>query len=176
MIELSALMWTFGMFFAIIGFLRGWNRELVASAGIVLGVFAIFQFDGFLRGILFTAIPRTQVFLLQAVAFVAIVFLVYQAKDFSGVQRRDERDLQAGLLGAAVGFINGYLIGGSLWYLLDINEYPFDAMILAPAANSPSAQSIGWMPLMLLGGGASGTGDLLAVLVLVLLFVVLVVI
>ena len=35
-------MWTMALFFAFIGFLRGWNRELVATAGIILGLFALF--------------------------------------------------------------------------------------------------------------------------------------
>lgn len=176
MIQLSTLMWSLGVFLAIIGFLRGWNRELVGTAGIVLAMFALFQFDGLLRGTLFLALPPSQVFLLQAALFLFAVIFVYQARELGGAEERDERDLQSGFLGAVVGFFNGYLIGGTLWYFLDINEYPLEQFVIAPSATSPSAEALNWMPLVLLGGGASSTGDILAVAVLALLFIVLVVV
>jgi hypothetical protein len=175
MIQLFSLMWVFAIVFAFVGFLRGWNQELVATAGLLLALFAILQFDGMLRGTLFFTLPRDQVFLIEGAVFLGVTFVVYQARDLRGAQRRNENNLGAGILGAVVGFLNGYLIGGSLWYLLDINEYPLSQFITAPTLTSPSAQNLNWMPLVLLGGGASGTGDLLAILVIVFLFIVVVV-
>jgi hypothetical protein len=166
-------MWTLGIFFAIIGFMRGPRREIVVSAGLVLALFAIFQFDSILRGTIFLAMPAAQVFVIEAGFYLAIAFIVYQAEDISGSDRREEGDWQAGILGAFVGFVNGYLIGGSIWYFLDINEYPLEQWVTAPAVGSPSAQSLGVMPMMLLGGGASGTGDVLAIGVIILLIIVL---
>ena len=58
MIQLSAVMWTMAIFFAIIGFLRGWNREVIATAGIILGLFALFQFDSLIRGVLLANVPN----------------------------------------------------------------------------------------------------------------------
>jgi hypothetical protein len=175
MIQLFSLMWVFAIVFSFVGFLRGWNQELVATAGLLLALFAILQFDGMLRGTLFFTLPRDQVFLIEGAVFLGVTFVVYQARDLRGAQRRNENNLGAGILGAVVGFLNGYLIGGSLWYLLDINEYPLSQFITAPTLTSPSAQNLNWMPLVLLGGGASGTGDLLAILVIVFLFIVVVV-
>ena len=174
MIQLSSLMWATAIFFAMIGFLRGWNRELIAAAGILLALFTVFQFDGLLRATIFQALPREQIFLIQAGFFIAIVFTVYQAREIAG-DRRDNDSLQESILGGLVGFLNGYLITGSLWYLLDINEYPLTQFIVAPSPASPSAQPINWTPLVLISGSTSGTGDLLAVGVIVLLFLVLVV-
>lgn len=176
MIELYSFMWACAIFFGIMGFLRGWNKELVATAGLVLALFTIFQFDGLLRGTVFLTMPRDQIFLIEAGFFIAVTFVVYQARDIGGAEQRDGKDWQAGFLGAAIGFINGYLVGGSIWYFLDINEYPLSQFITAPAAGSPSAENISAIPLVLLGGGASGTGDLLAVGVIVLLFIVLIVV
>lgn len=148
MIQLSSLMWTIAIFFALVGFLRGWNRELVASAGIVLALFTIFQLDPLLRSFFFVFLPREQLFILQAVIFLAIVILVYRIQEFTGGRRRSgaENRWQAGVLGGLVGFVNGYMIGGGLWYLLDINEYPIAQFVTAPALNSPSAQSINMIP------------------------------
>ncbi len=63
MIELSAVLVMMAVFFAFIGFLRGWNKEIISTAGIVLGLFALFQFDTILRGTLLANVSRDQVFL-----------------------------------------------------------------------------------------------------------------
>ena len=175
MIQLSTLMWWMAIFFGIIGFLRGWKKEIVATAGIVMIVFAGMQFDSLLRGTLFLTLSRGQIFFVQCLLLLGAVFFVYQARDVGGAHIRKEEDWQAGLLGALMGAFNGYLIGGSLWYFLDINEYPWSDFFVAPAAGSAAAQSIGLIPVVLMGGGASGTGDLLALGVLILLFFALVV-
>ncbi len=175
MIQFSALMWAAAIFFGIIGFLRGWNKELVATAGMLLTTFAIFQFDSFLRGTVFLIMPRDQVFLLEATVFLIVVYLVYQAKDIGGAEARNRDNWQAGFLGALAGGFNGYLIIGTLWYFMDINEYPITQFVVAPAPGSPSAQALWTIPLVLIGGGTSGTGDLLALLVIALLFFVLVI-
>lgn len=181
MIQLSALMWTMAVFFAIIGYLRGWNREIISTAGIVLGLFALFQFDSLLRGVLLVNVPRDQVFFIQTIFFIAIVFFAYQERTIIGGgdrRRREEGrdDVQNKVLGALLGFVNGYLIWGSIWYFLDINEYPLAPMVIAPSPGSPSDQARNILPLVLLGGGPGGNGDLLAVAVIVLFVFVLIII
>lgn len=179
MIQLSAMMWTLALFFAIIGFLRGWNRELVSTAGIILGLFALFQFDSLLRGTLLANVPRDQVFLVQAGVFIAIVFFAYQTRSVTApdLRRQSGRDnLQESVLGGLLGFLNGYLVWGSLWYFMDINEYPLAPYIIAPAPGSPSDQARSLLPLVILGGGPTGTGDLLAVAVIILFVIVLILI
>ncbi len=170
MIQLSSLLWVLAVFFAIIGFMRDWNREVVSLSGIVLALFALFQFDSLLRGMFFVFLPSDQIFFVQAGLFLAIVFIAYQTRG-TGLDRERE-PLRLNILGGIIGFINGYLIGGTLWYFLDINEYPLSTWITAPALDSPSAQALNSMPVVLLGGGS---GDFLAVVVLVLFFVVLLV-
>jgi hypothetical protein len=165
------------LFFAIIGFLRGWNRELIATAGVILGLFALFQFDNLIRGVLLAGVARDQVFLVQSSLFIVIVFFAYQTRALGDNDDREGRDsLQESVLGAIVGFLNGYLIWGSLWYFMDINEYPLAPSIIAPAPGSPSDQARDLLPLVILGGGVDGTGDLLAVAVIVLFLFVLIVI
>ena len=172
MIQLSSFMWLLAMFCAFIGFLRGWQREVVVTAGMLVVLFALLQFDPYLRGLLLFTLPRDQIFLIQAALFIAATLFLYQARDLG--RERARGDVEGGLLGALVGFINGYLIGGTLWYFMDINEYPLPQLIVAPSLNSPSAQSITIMPLVLLGGGASGTGDFLTIITLgVFLFVII---
>ncbi|MBC6938079.1 MAG: hypothetical protein DWB42_19935, partial [Chloroflexi bacterium] len=52
MIQLVGLLWGMALVFGFIGFMRGLSRELIATAGIILGLFALFQFDDVLRGTL----------------------------------------------------------------------------------------------------------------------------
>jgi hypothetical protein len=173
------MLWLCAVFAAILGFHRGWNREVISMAGIVLGWFALFQFDGLIRGTLLATMAFDQVFLVQILLFGAIVFFSYQTRIFTpesrpGTETRRERT-QSSILGAVVGFINGYLIWGTVWYFLDINEYPLSPYIIAPAPGSASAQQLGLIPIVFFGGGLDGTGDFLTAVVLVVLFIVLVV-
>lgn len=179
MIQLSTVMLMMAVFFGIIGFLRGWNRELIATAGIILGLFALFQFDNIIRGVVLAGVSRDQVFLVQSILFIVVVFFSYQQRALgrSTNPAAGGRDnLQESVLGAIVGFINGYLIWGSLWYFMDINEYPLAPSIVAPSPGSPSDQARELLPLVILGGGVNGNGDLLALAVIVLFLFVLIVI
>lgn len=179
MIELAALLWVMAIFFAIIGFLRGWTKEVVSTAGIILGLFALFQFDTLIRGTLLANVSRDQVFLVQAGLFIVVVYFAYQTRAVFGSERRGPggRDaLQESVLGGFLGFLNGYLIWGSIWYFLDINEYPLAPYVVAPAIGSPSDSARSLLPLVVLGGGINGSGDLLAVAVIVLFLIVLVMI
>lgn len=178
MIQLVGVMWMMAVFFAIVGFLRGINKEVISMAGIILGLFALFQFDQYIRGTLLSQVPLSQVFLFQVTLFAIVVFFAYQTRAL-GLADRDgdgRDDLQASILGGILGFINGYLIWGSVWYFLDINQYPLSPYITAPAPGSPSDNALNILPLVILGGGPGGSGDFLAVAVIVLFLIVLVVI
>jgi len=175
MIQLYSLMWILGVFFGMLGFIRGWNREIIALAGILLGMFALFQFDALIRGTLLLPVPRSQAFLIQVGIFLLVVFFAYQNRSFVPDLDEDKPNTQESILGGIVGFINGYVIGGTLWYFMDINEYPFSPYILAPAVGSPSADRLGSIPLVILSGGVGGSGDFLLIVVVVLFLLVVVV-
>jgi len=187
MVELSLLVWLFAAFFAYVGALRGWTKEIISTAGIILGLFALYQFDTLIRETLFGGLPLDQTFYLQSILFLVIVFFAYQTRALVGADIRSGRvgegrdPLQSQILGAIVGFINGYLISGSIWYFLDINRivpggaYPLDPFVTAPALGTASAEALQNLPLYVLTqNGASG--DLLSLAVVVLFVIVLVLI
>lgn len=175
MIQLYSLMWILAAFGAVLGFLRGWNKEVIATAGIALSMFILFQIDALFRGTALLFLERDQAALVQIVTFLVIVFLAYRNRSLARDTRRTNRDdrISAGILGGILGLVNGYLIGGALWYFLDINEYPFYPMIMTPGANTPSAQAIDAIPLVIMSGGASGSGDALVIVVVILFVLVL---
>jgi hypothetical protein len=178
MIQLYSLMWILAAYCGVLGFLRGWNREVIATAGIALSMFILFQLDPLLRGTALLFLERDQAALLQIVIFLIIVFMAYRNRSLARDPRRSNRDdrITAGILGGILGVVNGYLIGGALWYFIDINEYPFYPMVMMPTAGSPSAEAIQAIPLVIMSGGASGTGDALILVVVVLFVLVLAVI
>jgi uncharacterized membrane protein required for colicin V production len=182
MVELSILVWMLAAFFGYIGWKRGWTKELIALAGIVLGLFALYQFDTLLRVTLFGDLPRSQVFYIQSTIFIVIIFFAYHSRAIgdsrpaSGSRGREERDeTQSRALGGIVGFINGYLIGGTLWYFLDVAGYPIAPLVVAPTVGTASAEAARNLPLYVLTQNGAN-GDLLSLLVVVLFIVVLVMI
>lgn len=76
-------------------------------------------------------------------------------------------------MGGLLGALNGYLIWGAVWYFLDINDYPFSPLIIAPDPNSISAASLGSIPLVILGGAAGGNGEILTIIVIFMFMSVL---
>jgi uncharacterized membrane protein required for colicin V production len=174
MVQLSSLMWILAAFFAVTGFLRGWNREIIGLAGILVSMFALFQFDVPIRSIVLTqwlGFSFGQVFVIQAAIFLIVVFFAYTNESFAPEQRDDDKSFQDGLLGTLIGFVNGYLIGGTIWYFLDINEYPLSPYVMSPVANSSAAESLGSIPLVILSGGLGGSGDTLMVGVIIILLI-----
>lgn len=187
MIELVFLVYFLILFFAYIGSQRGWVKELIAMAGVILALFGLFQFDDLIRQTLFGNLPADQRFYLQTAMFLIVVFFAYQHRAIVGAEatrvrnNSDGRDpLQTRVLGAIAGGVNGYLISGTIWYLMDINRaptgfYPLDPYVVAPPAGTASATFIPNLPLYLLTNNGAN-GDLLSLAVIVLFIGVLIMI
>jgi uncharacterized membrane protein required for colicin V production len=175
MIQLSTVLWTLIVIFGVVGFLRGWTREIVSTAGIILALFATWQFDGILLQPLTQGASAQQSFFLYAGLLVLVTFFAYQTPSVAarlsenrywGARREG---LQERLLGLVVGGVNGYLFFGSLWYYLDRSGYPFNPYVIPPAEGSASAGMVSSLPLIFLV-----QGNLLTILVIVLfLFVII---
>jgi Colicin V production protein len=183
MIQLSGILWLMAVVFAVIGYGRGLTKELIALAGIILALFAIDQFDFLIRQQLLANSGATSAFYVQSMLFLGIVYFAYQTRALGGrelVKDRKEgegRDkLQSTVLGAVIGFLNGYLIIGTLWNLMAVNDYPLRPYIIAPSAGEQTDAVIRALPLNLLGGGIDGGGSVLSVAVIVLFIIVLIVI
>lgn len=179
MISLSTFFWLMVAFFALIGMLRGWTKEIIATSGLVLSLFALNQFGFFLISLLGAATTaavdeasamsvRRQQFYILTFVHLLIAFFSYQGPAMAG-QRLGNRlrvrdSLQDKLLGAIVGAVNGYLIIGTLWTFLEYQvgptgynrlpigeSYPFDQLaIFRPAIDSTVNTMVDKLPLPLL--------------------------
>jgi hypothetical protein len=193
MLSLGTLFWLMVLFFGIMGALRGWTKEVIATSGLVLSLFAINQFGAFALGFVSptseASPPERQHFYFLALFHLVITFFSYQGPTFAGTRLSDRlriRDtFQDKLLGLIVGAANGYLIFGSLWSFLEYRivgagqwmrldpgvPYPFDALtIVRPEVGTSLATLIERLPLPLL------SPYLPILVVLVFLFVIIVMI
>jgi uncharacterized membrane protein required for colicin V production len=170
------MFWFLVVFFALIGYMRGWQREVIALSGLIASLAALAQFgDSITRlvGALTGAaqdpatFPRQQ-FWIQAIFHSVIAFFSYQVvarlADQATGGRLGER-LRSGLerrfLGAIIGAVNGYLLIGSLWGFLEYQvtdtgytqlppgvPYPFDtSIIIRPAAEASAAALAEYLPM-----------------------------
>ena len=177
MIQLSSFMLMMIGLFDIIGFLRGWVKELIATAGVVLALFAIKQLEPLLIDPL-TDGEQSPKFYLEALFLLVMAFFAYQTPPET-ISRNKSRSsnregFQDGVLGTLVGMFNGYLVIGSLWYYMDVLQYPLSPHIAAAAPNTPSANMVDILPLTWM---LTGDGSLLSIMMIGLfIFVVVVVI
>jgi hypothetical protein len=173
MIQFSTFLWMMIALFAIVGFMRGWTKELIATAGIVLALFTIQQFESIFIDPLTDNEQGTK-FTLQAIFLIIMGFFAYQTPP-EALSRRDRASqregLQDGILGALVGAWNGYLLIGSLWWYMDNLEYPLSPHIEPVPLGSTSAE---WIDLLPLNWMLSGDGSVLSILMIALFVFVIV--
>ena len=174
MMQLSSfLVIAIGMF-AIIGYMRGWTKELIATAGIVLALFTLKQFETVLIDPL-TDGQQTSKFWLQAAILLVMGFFAYQTPpemlSRRGGRRSNREGFQDGILGALVGAWNGYLLIGSLWWYMDNLEYPLSPYISPVPPGSISASWVNGLPLSWM---LSGDGSILSLMMIALFVFVIV--
>lgn len=140
MLGLEVLFWILVIFFAVIGSIRGWAKELMVTFAAILGIFIITVIELFLPFIeqALTSNSNAAVFWFRSILFMALVFFGYQTPSIpklaaSGRFARDR--LQDILLGFVLGGFNGYFVAGTLWFFMDKASYPF-AAITAPTSEA----------------------------------------
>jgi uncharacterized membrane protein required for colicin V production len=171
-ISLQFIFFFMVIFFAMIGYMRGWQREVIALSGLVGAVAMLYQFGDMLTGLVGSltggadlidpyAIRRRQ-FWIQAVFIVVIAFFSYQVvarlADQAMGGRFGERlrgGLEKRVVGSLIGAINGYLLMGSLWGFLEYQvttggyvrlplgePYPFDPNVIVRPIVDASAAAL----------------------------------
>lgn len=201
MMQLNLLFFLLVVVFGLVGYARGWTKEIISTAGIVLALFAIHNFDDVLRSMVNADPPagqavtqavianRQSLFWLQSALFAVVVFFAYQTRALVGEDvrrgqgRPDRRDrdrdgqnddFQVRIMGFIFGLLNGYLIWGSLWYFMDKAGYPLAPYVNPPPVGSDSFALINALPLNVLAPG--GVDTLLTLMVIVAFLIVLILI
>ena len=107
----------------------------------------------------------------------AAVFIAYQGETLA-YEGSNPKFPVGMLLGALVGGVNGYLITGTLWWILDHYHYPVSASVIQLPLTPFAAAFVknGLLPIDLLGGGVQSVDSLgLLPIILVVLIILKVV-
>lgn len=141
MLSLAAFFWIMVIFFAIVGAMRGWAKELLVTFSVVLAFFILAVLDNFTG--LTASVKEITRFWVRVAMILLLAFFGYQTPSIPRVASRGHfarEKLQDTLLGMLIGAFNGYLIVGSIWYFLDQAGYPYPNVILPPDPNVPLGQ------------------------------------
>ncbi|MGQ9815759.1 MAG: CvpA family protein [Candidatus Roseilinea sp.] len=174
----------FTVIFGFIGAMRGWVREIIATASLILAIFVLNQFGEILAGFAPDQSPAgaTARFAVKAVPFLVIAFFGYLGpavvrNRFSNTARGR---IEEGIISFLCGGLNGFLIFSTLAYLAwqaqILTNAPFPATGDLPLFVPPVG---GWENFFWIKNSAfllfSGT-VLILVLVAIFLFLIVVII
>jgi hypothetical protein len=134
MMSIVYIFWMYVILFAIVGFMRGWAKELLVAFSVVLALA--------LNHVLRRYIPIAQglsetdpsLFWIRTLILMVLVYFGFQTVisiPHLAAKSRTDR-LQDTLFGAFLGALNGYLVAGSVLYYMHLADYPFQNVISKP--------------------------------------------
>jgi hypothetical protein len=190
MIPLESLWIVLTLLFAVIGVVRGFLKELGVTIVLIATLFGLDRLiplleqlirDGKLQAIglkPFTdnaATNQPTNLLLMAIfglLMLAAVFIAYQGETLA-YEGSNPKFPVGTLLGGLVGGVNGYLITGTVWWILDHYHYPVGttAMQLTPFATEFVKN--GLLPIDLLGSGVQSVDSLGLLPVILVVLIIL---
>ena len=135
MMSVVYLFWMYVILFAIVGWMRGWAKELLVAFSVILAL----ALNHVLRRYIPLAqnLPETDVslFWVRTIILLVLVYFGYQTViSIPHLAARAARErLQDTLFGAILGAVNGYLVAGTILYYMHIANYPFPRVISRPA-------------------------------------------
>jgi hypothetical protein len=181
--------------FIFAGLVRGFLRELGVTTVLIAVLwgldFAIPRLENLINGGVLRTIgiaplkppvagthsTELLLWLIFTLLMVAVVYISYQGETLS-FEGTPPRFPVGTLLSALVGFVNGYLISGSLWWFLDRYNYPVGPNLVDAGQMTTFAQTVlnnRLLPFDLLGNGGTipqaGIGTIWLPLILVALIV-----
>ena len=139
MIPIETVFWMFVVVFAAIGFVRGWAREVLVTASVILAYFVMYvmlSFEFVSRFLTAGQVPdsgviTTQQFWFQTIVLLVMIFFGYETPSIPRLAgNRFKRDnFRDSALGLFVGGFNGYFVLGSLWYFMGQVNYRYGLII-----------------------------------------------
>ena len=156
MMSIVYVFWMYVILFALVGWMRGWAKELLVAFSVILAL----ALNHVLRRYIPLAqnLPETDqsLFWVRTIILLVLVYFGYQTVisiPHLAAKSRTEK-LQDTLFGAFLGALNGYLVAGSILYYMHIADYPFQNVVSKPtdpAVLQTVNQMMLYMPPQLLG-------------------------
>ncbi|HZM22362.1 MAG TPA: CvpA family protein [Anaerolineales bacterium] len=156
MMSIVYLFWMYVILFALVGWMRGWAKELLVSFSVILALALNHVIRKYIPIARDLAETDVSLFWVRTIVLLVLVYFGYQTViniPHLAARARSER-LQDTLFGAFLGGINGYLVAGSILYYMHLADYPFPDVISKPAEPNLVAtvnQMMQYMPPTLLG-------------------------
>jgi hypothetical protein len=151
----------------IVGMVRGFLKELGVTLVLIATLFALDRLvpiiNNFINGGGFGflglgPVPETQstnniLFLLFGAMMVGATYIAYQGETLA-YEGNNPKGIVGVLLGFLIGAVNGYLLFGTLWWLMNFYQYPLGLITQPLPGPAQEIVNAGLLPLELLGGGA----------------------
>jgi len=129
------LFWGAILSFAVVGYRRGWVKELLVCFSAILGLALNLVSRKYIP--IMGTLPETDVslFWVRIIILFVLVYFGYQTVITVPLfkQRTTRESLQDSLLGLLMGAFNGYLVIGSILYYYAVADFPFTAVMGRPA-------------------------------------------
>lgn len=137
MIALNFAFWIFVIFYAVIGAMRGWAKELLVTFSTILAIFIVIIVERFapfvtdFQQAAGQAAGAPMDFWVRSGLMIIFTFFGYQTPRLPRIQtaKLARERVQDVILGALVGAVNGYMIMGSLWFFLDQINYQLNETV-----------------------------------------------
>jgi hypothetical protein len=145
MIGLNVLLWIFVVLFGIIGYARGYKRELLVTSSVILTIYVITIIESYIPFVRDTMVPNPggAIFWIRLGIFAFLVFFGYQTPSIPRAalnERFEIKNPQDAIIGLVVGAVNGYCLFGTFWFYLDAAKYPIP-FISSPELISKAGES-----------------------------------
>lgn len=166
MLTIDEVMFVMIIIFGIIGIVRGFLKELGVTLVLIATLFALDRvipiLVGFLNGgglgflglgpVATSQSSQNLLFVLFSAAILGATYISYQGETLT-YEGTPPKGIGGAALGFLIGAVNGYLVFGTLWWLLNIYHYPFG--LVSPPLPPSATQIIaaGLLPPDLLAGG-----------------------
>jgi uncharacterized membrane protein required for colicin V production len=144
---------------ATVGLIRGPSKELGVTMAVVVLLAILIQFNrlvspgdfavrmsGLLSGMGVGSNDvlrqKTMVWFLYSSVVILTAFMAYHGHSTLAFGIKDPSGIAGAVLGGIVGALNGYFIGGTVWYYLDELDYPIQGYNWFVTQFSESAQTM----------------------------------
>ena len=141
MMSIVYVLWMYIILFAVIGWMRGWAKELMVSFSVITALAVNYLLERYIPVMQNIARDSSALFWIRTVIVLGLVYFGYQT--VVSVQRLASKAtrerLADSLFGAVMGGFNGYLVAGTLLFYYDQALYPYEKIISAPTGDLANA-------------------------------------
>ncbi len=144
MMSVVYVLWMYVILFAVIGWMRGWAKELMVSFSVVTALAVNYLLERYVPVMQSIDKQGSALFWIRSIILVGLVYFGYQT--VISVQRlaakAGRERLADSLFGAVMGGFNGYLIAGTLLFYLISANYTALPNIITPPTDPNVAAAI----------------------------------